>query len=82
MIITIYPSCHILSNKTDPSIDQTIINMTKIIHANAFTIVSANQVFLISIATITFFTTFQSQYKNQIALIITQKTIQFQNQIK
>ena len=76
--ITKYPSCHIFSNKILPSNDQTIINTTNIIPARAFTTVSLSPVFIISTETRTFFTTFQSQYKNQTREIIIAKLIPFE----
>lgn len=65
-----YQSCPNKSYKIFHSNDQIIINTTKRIQANALIKVSANHVFSISIAIITFFTTFHNQYKNQTNVII------------
>ena len=62
-----------------PSNDQIIINTTNIIPAKAFTMVSLNQVLIISTEISTFFTTFKSPYKNQTTEIIRANEKLFEN---
>ena len=66
---------HIFSCNKLPITEPAITKTTNTIQAKAFTIVSGNHVFFISIAINTFFTTDQSQYINQIKLTIIAKKI-------
>gem|GEM_PF-4060342 len=59
-----------------------MINTTNVIQTSAFTSVSGNHVFLISIAIITLFTTFQSQYKNHKSVTTKANEKLFSNQKK